>query len=797
MNTAVDKKATCYHCGEDSTGSTIRSGELVFCCTGCKTVYHILQKNNLCNYYQLNERPGNSLKAPVRADKFAFLDEPSIAQRLIQFSDAAQTHVRFYLPQIHCSSCLYLLEQLHKLHAGVLSSRINFPAREITIVFDRQLSLRQLAELLTSLGYEPYISLNDLQQERVPAPRGLWYRLGIAGFCFANIMLLSFPEYLGFDGAQPYLQQWFRGLSLVLAIPVLLYCAQPFFIAAWKGLRHRFLNIDAPVALAIVITFLRSCYEIGYNISGGYFDSMSGIVFFMLLGRVLQHRTYDELSFDRDYTAYFPLSVTRVDEQGQKPVLLPEVKVNDTLLIHHDEIIPADGILTKGTARIDYSFVTGESLPVVKEMGELVYAGGRQTGTNIEILTIREVVQSYLTRLWNADHSDKADAERHLFVHRLSRHFTWIVLALAFIGALYWSRIDGHRAWNVITTVLIVACPCALLLSHTFTNGNILRILAKWGLYLRHARVIEDIADIDHIVFDKTGTLTTAIQDMKFEGEMLTGRQWQMVAAVAGQSVHPLSKLVVQQLAIKTLLPVAAFEEMPGAGIRGIVAGTTIAFLAVSPSATDRSTKVGLWLNDQLKGHFVFSNHYRQQVPDLARQLQSQYQLSILSGDTDGEAMRLRQLFGPDTLLRFRQQPQTKQQYIETLQAKGQKVMMVGDGLNDAGALQQSKVGIAVAENTHSFTPACDAIMDAGSLPLLPRFIRLCKLNQTIILVSFILSLLYNVIGLYFALQGTLSPLVAAILMPASSLSILLLTFGCSSLAGHILLGKAPLNQNR
>jgi P-type Cu+ transporter len=365
-------------------------------------VYQILNQHGLCDYYSLNEKPGINQRNIVRKNKFAFLEEEKISRRLISFSDSTQTHVTFYLPQMHCSSCLYLLENLPRLNKEIISAKVHFTRKEVTIVFNHDgLPLREVAELLTAIGYEPYISLNDLKKHRPGVQKSLIYQLGTAGFCFANIMLLSFPEYLGLESAERNLQSVFRALNFLLALPVFLFSALPFYESGWKGLKHRHLNIDAPIALAIIVTFIRSAYEVISGTGGGYFDSMSGIVFFMLVGRVLQDRTYQHLSFERDFTSYFPIAVSVLKGETEIPTALPDIIVGDTLRIHNEELIPADGILTRGQAFIDYSFVTGESLPVRKNMGEIVYAGGKQTGSMIEILVIKEVAQSYLTGLWS------------------------------------------------------------------------------------------------------------------------------------------------------------------------------------------------------------------------------------------------------------------------------------------------------------------------------------------------------------------------------------------------------------
>lgn len=788
-----DQALTCYHCGEPILQEKIVSGEHIFCCQGCKLVYEILNEHQLCDYYELNSNPGSQQKIKVREDKFAFLHDEKTINQLLSYRDEKEMHVTFYTPQMHCSSCLYLLEHLYKLDEGVKSSQVNFTSKEVSIVFSPQkTSLRNIAELLTSIGYEPYISLHELGNKKVPVDRSMIYKVGIAGFAFGNIMLMSFPEYLGIDTTEKQLLNLFRWLNFVLSLPVFFYCSTPFYTSAIKSLRHKFLNIDAPIALAIIITFARSVWEVFTGTGSGYFDSMSGIVFFMLAGRIVQDKTYRQLSFERDYTSYFPIAATVLQGNQKISRQLPEIKTGDTLLIHSEELIPADGILIKGKALIDYSFVTGESIPVTREIGEMVYAGGKQKGANIEILTVREVTQSYLTRLWNRDTFDNREHEdEKSFVHLFSRYFTYGVFAIAIGAAIYWAFNDQSRLWPAVTAVFIVACPCALLLSNTFTNGNILRILGRNHFYLRNAQTIENIAGITHIIFDKTGTLTSMQeQDIHYDGIELTPYQQQLVANLAASSNHPLSRILAKKLGADRNSGMLNFKEDTGLGIQGwinehlVMIGSSEYVAGSAP--TDRSTSVYVRIDHQVLGRFRFSNHYRETVRPLLDSLKHTYKLSVLSGDNDSEEIALRKIFGPDAVLKFNQGPEDKLDYIRELQSKGEKVMMIGDGLNDAGALKQSDAGIAITESSNNFTPASDGILAAEKLSSLKKFIDLCVANKRIVTASFVLSILYNIIGLYFAVSGVLSPIIAAILMPSSSLSILLITFGGSNIAAWL-----------
>ncbi len=784
----------CFHCGEDCNKDRISAYEKNFCCSGCKMVFEILDKSNLCDYYSISKTPGTQQKNTIREGKFSFLDDKKIAASLTQFQNENRTHINFYLPQIHCSSCLWLLENLHRLDNAIISSKVNFERKEVDIVFSHhQTSLRKIAELLSGIGYEPYLSFNDMGKQMPKVNASKIYKLGIAGFCFANIMLMSFPEYFGIDTKEYSLLTTFRFANLALSLPVFFYSATEFYVSAWKSIKHRFLNIDAPIVLAIWVTFGRSIYEVLSGTGGGYFDSMSGIVFFMLVGRVLQDTTYRQLSFERDYTSYFPIAVTRVFEQKYESILLSEIKLDDTLLIHHEELIPSDGILTRGKALIDYSFVTGETAPVEKEMGEIVYAGGKQLGSNIELLVIKEVAQSYLTKLWNKENDKSEKNETYSFVHLLSRYFTWIVFGIAFMAAAYWYVHDISKVWNVITSILIIACPCALFLSNTFTNGNILRRLSRNHLYLRNAEVIERMASIDCIVFDKTGTLTTGrFQQIVYEGEPLSVEQKNKLSVLASQSVHPLSKAIVSWTGIQERAKISSYKEVAGYGIEGIVGSELISLGSYSFITKDKSKRrepsiVYVAIEEKIIGKFIFRNQYREQVPTMLSQLGLEYyHMAVLSGDNDGEKNYLQTLMGSHTTLLFNQDPIDKLKAIKKLQESGKKVMMIGDGLNDAGALTQADVGIAISETNHHFTPASDGILSAEELPKLYRFIQLCKANKKVVVTAFVISIFYNIIGLSFAVSGSLSPIVAAILMPSSSISIVLITFGLSNYCSNL-----------
>jgi Cu+-exporting ATPase len=442
-------------------------------------------------------------------------------------------------------------------------------------------------------------------------------------------------------------------------------------------------------------------------------------------------------------------------------------------------LIPVDGILISETAEIDYSFVTGEAIPITKKSGDKVFAGGKQIGKMIEMEVLYSVSQSYLTQLWSNDVFQKNVVQKHKTItDQISRYFTPILLLIAFAGFGYWIFKDVNTAFNVFTAVLIVACPCALALTAPFTFGNILRILGKKKFYLKNALVIEQLAKVDTIVFDKTGTITTNRKsNIAYEGQSLSENEIVVVKNVLRASNHPLSRMLYDFLPETKKLKLSAFDEITGKGIQAQIDETSIqlgsaSFVGFLEDNEIQQTSVHIKINGTYLGKYVFNNQYREGLATLFANLSKQYQIKILSGDNEGERESLEKLLPKGTELIFNQKPEQKLDFIKSLQDKGQNVMMVGDGLNDAGALAQSNVGISISENVNVFSPACDAILDASVFQNLHSFLKLSKKAITTIKMSFSLSLVYNIVGLSFAVTGNLLPLVAAIIMPLSTITI-------------------------
>lgn len=766
----------CYHCGQPCAEQWEKDGHS-FCCLGCRSVYEILSESNLCTYYALDKNPGLQLKELPDASEYAWLDEPAVRKKFLLFDSDDFARAEFFVPAIHCVSCIWLLENLQKLNEGILRSQVHFGRKTVTIDFNPQKTEpAQVATLLASVGYAPVIRLeNPARSETYSTNKSLILKLVIAGFAFGNVMLFSFPEYLGLGG-EAEMARVFSFLNILLSLPVLVYCGRDYLHSAWISLQQRQINIDVPVALGLVALFFRSVYDIVTGFGPGYLDSFTGLVFFLLIGRWFQQKTYQSLAFDRDYSSFFPLAVHRKEREGEwKPVVIYDLQPGDVIRIRNMEIIPADSRLIQGEAFVDYSFVTGESRPVKVSKGNQVYAGGRLIGQPVELMIEKKTSQSHLTSLWNHEIFKKPKESRYRrLIDVAAQRFTWVVLFLTLAAGVYWYFFDPERVWLIITSILVVACPCALALSVPFTLGSMMRQFGRHGFYLKNADVLERLAAVNMWVFDKTGTITQAnARQLNFTGS-LTPFEQNVVRQLCSYSTHPLSVLIASQLPGKEKLMITHFNEVPGKGIEGCCEGKlyrvgSALFTGATP-AEGRTSAVYVSVDGKMRGFFSTEPGIRNKIKEAVSRWNAP--VALLSGDNASDELRMRNLLGGAAPLLFNQSPHDKMAYVQSLQNEGNTVLMVGDGLNDAGALKQADVGIAVTDDAAVFTPSCDGILQGDRVGYLDRFVMMARKAMQLVKTGFGLSFAYNAVTLSFAVSGHLTPLVAAVLMPLSSISV-------------------------
>ena len=795
---SVDRRTLCRHCGDECGAGSVVCASGAFCCRGCESVFSILTSYGLDTFYSLDPLPGVSQKDAAQRDsaRFAALDDPAVASRLITFDDGRVARMTLSIPAIHCASCVWLLEQLWRFEPGVVRTEVDLLRRAVRVDFaSGKTTPRRIAEAIASLGYEPAITPEEGRLTQPPAVRRLYLQLGVAGFAFGNIMLFSIPRYVNGAPLDGGFQRLFDVLNVLFAIPVLLFSASDYFRTAWRAVRTGVMALEIPVALGLAVLFGRSVVDIATSRSEGFMDSFAGLVFFLLIGRLFQQKVFDRIAFDRTFRSFLPLSVQAERAGGPTSVPIEQLRSGDRIRVRPQEIVPADSTVLDQAGIVDYAFITGEQTPVAVEAGALVRAGGRILGRAVRLQVRREVSNSQLAGLWTNQVFRKPKV--HWLSDVTARFGAWFTvgaIGLAAAGALAWWP-DAAQSASVATAVLIIACPCALTLSAPVTLGTAMGLLGIRGLYLKNPAVVLDLSRIDTVAFDKTGTLTTADAQDSVVPHGLSTAALRLVQRLAAESVHPTSRAIAagiqsfvgstatpQHESTSTLPAINSLWEDVGCGITGIVAGQRVAIGTASFVAAQSGRGVlgpadvtfvaagGEW------GWIRMSPAARAGVERAAEALSAAHELSLISGDHDGERSRWQRLFG--RRMHFRLTPDDKLAFVRTAQARGRHVLMVGDGLNDAGALAAADVGMAVSDLTACMTPACDAVISGQRLADLPTFLAYARRAQQVVIACFTVSIIYNVVGLTMALAGGLTPLAAAILMPVSSLTVVGISSG-------------------
>lgn len=770
----------CFHCGDICPNDDINIDDKLFCCSGCKTVYEILNQSGLDNYYGLEMDSKLRKRGGQNKDKYEFLQSEEIEEKILDFKIGNKSQLIVDLPDIHCSACLYLLENIYKINPAILESKVNFIRKEATILFDNEnISLRELAEILDSIGYPPNFNLSSIESKKKSNNRVLYFKLAAAGFAFGNVMLFSFPDYLSGGSLDIETRKFLSYVSLFLS-PLVLYASGDYFKSAWSGLKIKHINIDVPISLGIAVLFLRSAFEIISGVGTGFIDSLTGLIFFLLIGKVFQKKTYDRLSFENDYSSYFPLSV-QVKNKSNKYLALTELKAGDRIILKNGDIIPNNSILFSDKAFIDYSYVSGESKLLEINKGDKIFAGGKIVGSLVEIDLLSDFDKEHLNKIWLGEKKDDKLNNLSNLSDNVAKYFTFVILILGIGSFVYWYNIDPAISWDALTAVLIIACPCALALTTPFTYGTAIRILGNKGLFIKEANSIETISRTKQVVFDKTGTLTdTKNSQIEYIGKEIPIEILSAIKTGVENSNHPLSKMLFEFLKVNTI-DLDYFEELTGKGLvikstqNTIRIGSKVWLDYDDVKEINESTVV-IEINDEFFGYYIFKQNYRPNIFEMINKLKSKSKIFMISGDNNFESDYLNKNMGDEVELKFNMLPDDKYKYINKLKSNDFTTIMIGDGLNDSGALKHADIGISVSNDSSSFTPGSDAIIDGNKLPKFDEFLSFIYSTRKIVIISFIISFLYNIVGVSFAITGTLSPIVAAILMPLSSVSVVLFT---------------------
>ena len=693
--------------------------------------------------------------------------------------EPVNARIALSLPTIHCQACISVIERSLAAYPGVHSARVNLTQKRAMIDADPCVTAAELAAHVEAQGYEAHeLDPSALAQTQTDqAGRELLMRLAVAGFASMNVMLLSVAVWAGASDATRDLFHW---ISAAITLPAIAFSAQPFFANARTALRAGRLNMDVPISLAIILALVSSLWETWLSGAHAYFDAALTLTFFLLMGRWLDARTRAVArSAAEELTALEVPRALRLDDGEWCDVPVAQLCVGDTLLVRAGGRVPVDGVVTDGASEMDRALLTGETLPVPAGVGDLLSAGEvNLTGP----LTLRAVAVGQDTSLHRlaalvalaeggrARYTSLADRAAKLYapgVHILS--------FLAFCGWLWWSG-DLRVALNIAAAVLIITCPCALGLAVPAVTTAASGRLFRRGVLIKNATALERLAEIDTAVFDKTGTLTQGVPKV-LDWESVPSDIQQIAAAMAQASAHPLS-IAIKTAAGETATPPAHVDhihEVPGSGTEARFDNQTVRmgrldWVGAQTDGTDLA--VGLKIGTEQPFVLRFSDNLRHGAPALVQELkQMGIHVVLLSGDRAGPVGAVARSLGIDDW-HADMRPDAKAAMIAELGVKGHKTLMVGDGLNDTAALAGAHASISPATALDAARVASDIVLLGNDLAPIALSVRIARQATRRITENFRIATLYNIIAVPLAVAGLATPLIAALAMSSSSITV-------------------------
>jgi P-type Cu2+ transporter len=765
----------CAHCGLPVPPALIEEREPSFCCQGCRTVYTLIRAHGLGAYYAERERSGQRGQ-PVKSSGRSYeeLDTPAFRQRCRALADGSIA-AELYLEGLHCSACVWLVESLPRVVPGVCESRLDFARSRLRVVWDpAQVELGAIARTLDSLGYAPHPAQSARAEADTARDRALLLRIGVAGFSAGNVMLMAFALYGGaFSGMEREFASLFRWGSFALALPAVLYCAAVFYRGALAALRTRTPHMDLPISIGIWTGFSWGAFNTLRGSGEIYFDSLTTLIFLLLVGRFLQQRHQRRAANAAELAQVLAPAVARVGLGAeQREVEASSVAAGALVEVRAGERIPVDGRVTAGCSSIDASLLTGESSLQEVALGDRVYAGTTNVGLDLLVETEQSGAATRVGKLLES--IEAAQRERAPIVKladRVASKFVVLVLGLAALTLAVWWSSGADRAIEHAVALLVVTCPCALGMATPLSVSVALRQAARAGLLFKGGEPLEALARPGTIVFDKTGTLTEGTPRLlSYDGppELL-----QLAAAVERNSEHPLAK-AMRRAAPGDELTAKDVEVIPGRGLRGWVERDliTVGSPALFGARGAAVTTVMVARNGEIEAQVTFGDSLRRDASETLESLaRLGYELEVLSGDDQGVVDRVCAGL-PLSYCRGGVSPEQKLERVRDLVRAGKSVIMVGDGVNDAAAMSAATVGLAVHGGAEASLLAAHVFSTRpGVAPVLSAILG-ARQTLAVIRRGIAFSLAYNAVGVALALFGVLSPLVAAILMPLSSITV-------------------------
>lgn len=775
----------CFHCGLSTNNpiSIHKDEEKSFCCHGCLTVFQIIEESKLDQYYSIKKESDPTLFIPATESikNFKYFDDPSFHSEYIKEKDGEKS-IKLYLEGVHCIACLWLIEKIPQILKGVVKAQFDFDNSVAHISVRPGLPLSEVAKLLDKLGYPPHPIKNEDEVSKLKAneERSYLIRLGIAMACMGNILLFSISIYAGLEGG---LKQTFNWLSFIISLPVVSYCALPFYRGALSTLRQKKLNMDLPISVALIAGTASGLLSLITGIGETYFDSLTSLVFLLLLSRycLLKIRQRGVTSSNLEYFSSFGnvCVLNNLTDKKKNFILAKYVQKGDLVLIKESEMIPADGEILEGSAFLNTSLLTGESLPIKTGPAKPVFSGTVVSSGEVIMRVTFTGTQTKLGKiLSNVKLSQTKQSPFATLSERVSRYFVFLVFLISIATIInFWLQGMTIVGINRALTLLIVTCPCALALATPLALTAAIQKLLKKGIILKSEDVVEKMSNAKNIYLDKTGTLTegnfqvlswTKLTDMDFID---------IVWTLEKRASHPIAS-ALKSFIEKSFHPIEIemddWLETPGFGVQAQIKGEHYS-INRSPSYSGVGTSISLFKNKSPVLNIILKDKARPDTKQIIANLKEKgLRPIILSGDSRSVVDDLANEVGVDLIEAHSEiSPEGK---LELL-TKDQSSIMVGDGANDAMALSKASIGIAVKGSLDISLEAADIYFTKTGISSLNHLIRTSRTAIRVIKINMVFSLLFNLAGGYLALSGIITPLIAAVLMPLSSLSVLLSTY--------------------
>jgi len=783
----------CTHCSLPvPSGFVDAAASVHFCCAGCRTAHDLLHQYGLADYYALGARNGVPVHDSGRS--YAEFDHEAFHALYVTTSPDGLSKVALLLEGVHCASCVWLVERVPLLLPGVARSELQLSRSLATIEWDASvLSLSQVARRLESLGYPPHPYLGVRRDDiRRREDRNALARIGVAGAIAINVMLPALAMYSGWvgHGLEGSFERYFRWISLLLTVPALLGPGRVFFSGAWAALRTHTLHLDLPIAIALLAGFVRGAYNTWHDAGPIYFDGVTVLIFLLLVGRYLQLRGQRAAADASELLYSLTPRGARVLEGDGSVRELPAAALlpGMVLAVRAGETIAADGVVADGDSAIDNSLLTGESQPARVRAGDMVFAGTVNLAAPITVRVERAGEESRVARiLLQVEEGARRRAPVVLLANRLAGWFVAVVLILALATYLVGRGSDPSAALDHAIALLVVTCPCALAMATPLAVTVATGRAARRGIVIRGGDALESLSRPGVILLDKTGTVTEArVSLVSWDGP-----SWvePLVRALEFGSSHPIAAGLLKAFDEgKPPLPTSGVSHVVGAGVQGNVSGHQVVVGSptfvmrhargrAEPAPADPSlTPVWVAVDGHVVGHAALGDPLR---PDSARSIaalrNAGWEVRLLSGDAGPVVMAAGRRLGLSAAAcRGDASPEDKLREVERLSAQGGVVVMVGDGINDAAAIAAATVGIAVHGGAEASLSIADVYLTTPGLAPIVDLVEGARRTMRIIRRNIACSFLYNLAGVAFAIAGVINPLVAAILMPLSSLTVVL-----------------------